>query len=168
MYFLIPFLGLLIADQAVKHLVRTTMVQGQSIPIIENIFHITYIENPGAAFGILANQRMLFLILTAVIVGVMIYLYCSLSNKKSLTAISLGIVVSGAIGNFIDRLRLGYVIDMFDFCLINFAVFNFADICITIGGALFVLLTFLDYKAEVEAEKAAKLAETQQKEEEQA
>lgn len=134
MYFLIPFLGLLIADQAVKHLVRTTMVQGQSIPIIENIFHITYIENPGAAFGILANQRMLFLILTAVIVGVMIYLYCSLSNKKSLTAISLGIVVSGAIGNFIDRFMQGTVTDFLDFRI--WPIFNIADIAICVGLTL--------------------------------
>ena len=134
MYFLIPFLGLLIADQAVKHLVRTTMVQGQSIPIIENIFHITYIENPGAAFGILANQRRLFLILTAVIVGVMIYLYCSLSNKKSLTAISLGIVVSGAIGNFIDRFMQGTVTDFLDFRI--WPIFNIADIAICVGLAL--------------------------------
>jgi signal peptidase II len=134
MYFLLPFLGLLIADQAVKHLVRTTMVQGQSIPIIENIFHITYIENPGAAFGILANQRMLFLILTAVIVGVMIYLYCSLSNKKSLTAISLGIVVSGAIGNFIDRFMQGTVTDFLDFRI--WPIFNIADIAICVGLAL--------------------------------
>lgn len=134
MYFLIPFLGLLIADQAVKHLIRTTMVQGQSIPIIENIFHITYIENPGAAFGILANQRMLFLILTAVIVGVMIYLYCSLSNKKSLTAISLGIVVSGAIGNFIDRFMQGTVTDFLDFRI--WPIFNIADIAICVGLAL--------------------------------
>jgi signal peptidase II len=134
MYFLIPFLGLLIADQAVKHLVRTTMVQGQSIPIIENIFHITYIENPGAAFGILANQRMLFLILTAVIVGVMIYLYFSLSNKKSLTAISLGIVVSGAIGNFIDRFIQGTVTDFLDFRI--WPIFNIADIAICVGLAL--------------------------------
>ena len=134
MYFLIPFLGLLIADQAIKHLVRTTMVQGQSIPIIENIFHITYIENPGAAFGILANQRMLFLILTAVIVGVMIYLYCSLSNKKSLTAISLGIVVSGAIGNFIDRFMQGTVTDFLDFRI--WPIFNIADIAICVGLAL--------------------------------
>lgn len=134
MYFLIPFLGLLIADQAVKHLVRTTMVQGQSIPIIENIFHITYIENPGAAFGILANQRMLFLVLTAVIVGVMIYLYCSLSNKKSLTAISLGIVVSGAIGNFIDRFMQGTVTDFLDFRI--WPIFNIADIAICVGLAL--------------------------------
>ena len=134
MYFLIPFLGLLIADQAIKHLVRTTMVQGQSIPIIENIFHITYIENPGAAFGILANQRMLFLVLTAVIVGVMIYLYCSLSNKKSLTAISLGIVVSGAIGNFIDRFMQGTVTDFLDFRI--WPIFNIADIAICVGLAL--------------------------------
>ena len=134
MYFLIPFLGLLIAAQAVNHLVRTTMVQGQSIPIIENIFHITYIENPGAAFGILANQRMLFLILTAVIVGVMIYLYCSLSNKKSLTAISLGIVVSGAIGNFIDRFMQGTVTDFLDFRI--WPIFNIADIAICVGLAL--------------------------------
>ena len=134
MYFLIPFLGLLIADQAVKHLVRTTMVQGQSIPIIENIFHITYIENPGAAFGILANQRMLFLIFTAVIVGVMIYLYCSLSNKKSLTAVSLGIVVSGAIGNFIDRFMQGTVTDFLDFRI--WPIFNIADIAICVGLAL--------------------------------
>ena len=134
MYFLIPFLGLLIADQAVKYLVRTTMVQGQSIPIIENIFHITYIENPGAAFGILANQRMLFLILTAVIVGVMIYLYFSLSNKKSLTAISLGIVVSGAIGNFIDRFMQGTVTDFLDFRI--WPIFNIADIAICVGLAL--------------------------------
>lgn len=134
MYFLIPFLGLLIADQAVKHLIRTTMVQGQSIPIIENIFHITYIENPGAAFGILANQRMLFLILTAVIVGVMIYLYFSLSNKKSLTAISLGIVVSGAIGNFIDRFMQGTVTDFLDFRI--WPIFNIADIAICVGLAL--------------------------------
>ena len=134
MYFLIPFLGLLIADQAVKHLVRTTMVQGQSIPIIENIFHITYIENPGAAFGILAYQRMLVLILTAVIVGVMIYLYFSLSNKKSLTAISLGIVVSGAIGNFIDRFMQGTVTDFLDFRI--WPIFNIADIAICVGLAL--------------------------------
>ena len=144
MYFLIPFLGLLIADQAVKHLVRTTMVQGQSIPIIENIFHITYIENPGAAFGILANQRMLFLILTAVIVGVMIYLYCSLSNKKSLTAISLGIVVSGAIGNFIDRFMQGTVTDFLDFRI--WPIFNIADIAICVGLAL--ICYFLIIKGE--------------------
>jgi signal peptidase II len=77
---------------------------------------------------------MLFLILTAVIVGVMIYLYCSLSNKKSLTAISLGIVVSGAIGNFIDRFMQGTVTDFLDFRI--WPIFNIADIAICVGLAL--------------------------------
>lgn len=134
MYFLIPFLVLLISDQAVKFLVRHTLTEGQSIPIFENIFHITYVENPGAAFGILANQRILFLVLTAVITGVMIYLYFSLHNKKSPTAIGLGIVVSGAIGNFIDRFLFGTVTDFLDFRI--WPVFNIADICICVGLAL--------------------------------
>ena len=134
MYFFLPLIVLLVADQAVKHLIRTTMVEGQSIPIIQNIFHITYIENPGAAFGILANQRILFLVLTAMIVGVMVYLYISLRNKKSLTAISLGIVVSGAIGNFIDRFLQGTVTDFLDFRI--WPIFNIADICICVGIAL--------------------------------
>ena len=134
MYFFIPFLALLLADQAVKHIIRTTMVEGQSIPVIANMFHITYIENPGAAFGILANQRLLFLVMTVLIVGVMLYLYASLSNKKSLTAISLGFVVSGAIGNFIDRFMQGTVTDFLDFRI--WPVFNIADICICVGLAL--------------------------------
>lgn len=134
MYFLIPFFLLLIADQATKHFIRSTMLEGQSIPVIENIFHITYIENPGAAFGILANHRILFLLLTALIVGVMVYLYLCLQNKKSLTAISLGIVVSGAIGNFIDRFMQGTVTDFLDFRI--WPIFNIADIAICVGLVL--------------------------------
>lgn len=134
MYFLIPFFLLLIADQATKHFIRSTMLEGQSIPVIENIFHITYIENPGAAFGILANHRILFLLLTALIVGVMVYLYLCLQNKKSLTAISLGIVVSGAIGNFIDRFMQGTVTDFLDFRI--WPIFNIADIAICLGLVL--------------------------------
>lgn len=134
MYFFIPFLILLISDQVVKFFIRNILTEGQSIPIIENIFHITYVENPGAAFGILANHRILFLILTAIITGIMIYLYFNLRNKKSPTAISLGIVVSGAIGNFIDRFFYGTVTDFLDFRI--WPVFNIADICICVGLAL--------------------------------
>ena len=114
MYFYIPILVFLLIDQFVKYLVRSNMVQGQSIPILQNIFHLTYIENPGAAFGILANHRLLFLLLTAVITGIMFYLYLQLNNKKSPTAFSLALVISGALGNFIDRFFRGTVTDMFD------------------------------------------------------
>lgn len=116
------------------------MVQGQSIPILQNIFHLTYIENPGAAFGILANHRLLFLLLTAVITGIMFYLYLQLNNKKSPTAFSLALVISGALGNFIDRFFRGTVTDMFDFQI--WPIFNIADICICLGlaGLCYLLL----------------------------
>lgn len=138
MYFYLPLVAFLLLDQFVKYIVRTTMVQGQSIPVISGIFHLTYIENPGAAFGILANHRMLFLLMTALITGIMFYLYTQLRNKKSLTACSLALVISGALGNFIDRFFQGTVTDMFDFQI--WPVFNVADICICIGLALLCYL----------------------------
>ena len=144
MYFFVPLIAGLILDQALKSWIRTNMTIGQSIPVIQNIFHITYIENPGAAFGILANQRILFLILTALITGIMVYLYLNLRNKKSVAALSLGLVISGAVGNFIDRFIQGTVTDMFDFRI--WPVFNIADICICIGIAL--LCYILIFKGE--------------------
>lgn len=138
MYFYVPLVALLLLDQIVKYAVRTNMVQGQSIPIISGIFHLTYIENPGAAFGILSNHRILFLVMTVAITGIMFYLYLQLRNKKSLTAFSLALVISGAIGNFIDRFFQGTVTDMFDFQI--WPIFNIADICICVGLALLCYL----------------------------
>ncbi len=134
MYFYIPIIVFLVLDQLLKYWIRSNMTIGQSIPVISGIFHITYIENPGAAFGILANHRILFLLLTIAITGVMFYLYLSLRSKKSLAALSLGLVISGAAGNFIDRFLRGTVTDMFDFQI--WPIFNIADICICVGIAL--------------------------------
>ena len=142
-YFYIPLFFFLFLDQWVKYIVRSNMVQGQSIPILP-IFHLTYIENPGAAFGIFANQRLLFLILTLCITGILFYLYLHLRNKKSLTAVSLALVISGAFGNFIDRFFRGTVTDFFDFRI--WPVFNIADICICVG------LVFLCYVLIVKGE----------------
>jgi signal peptidase II len=133
-----------VLDQLLKYWIRSNMTIGQSIPVISGIFHITYIENPGAAFGILANHRVLFLLLTIVITGIMVYLYLSLRNKKSLAALSLGLVISGAAGNFIDRFLRGTVTDMFDFQI--WPIFNIADICICIGIA--ILCYVLIFKGE--------------------
>ena len=159
---------LVAADQLIKYWTVTVLQPIGSSPLWQGVFHLTYVENTGAAFSMLEGRQGFFIFVTIAALLFMIYLYKTGMFKGVLGHLCIALILGGAIGNFIDRLRLGYVIDMFDFCLINFAVFNFADICITIGGAIFVLLTFLDYKAEVEAEKAAKLAETQQKEEEQA
>ena len=144
MYFYVPMLVFLVLDQLLKYWIRSNMTIGQSIPDISGIFHITYIENPGAAFGILANHRILFLLLTIAITGIMVYLYLSLRNKKSLAALSLGLVISGAAGNFIDRFLRGTVTDMFDFQI--WPIFNIADICICIGIA--ILCYVLIFKGE--------------------
>ena len=138
MYFYFPIVFFLLLDQFVKYLVRTNMELGQSFPIIFGIFHLAYIENPVAAFGILANRRLLFLLLTIIIVGVMFYLYFQLRQKKSLTAFSLGLVISGALGNFIDRFFRGTVTDLFDLRI--WPIFNIADICICVGLALLCYL----------------------------
>ena len=144
MYFYVPMLVFLVLDQLLKYWIRSNMTIGQSIPVISGIFHITYIENPGAAFGILANHRILFLLLTIAITGIMVYLYLSLRNKKALAALSLGLVISGAAGNFIDRFLRGTVTDMFDFQI--WPIFNIADICICIGIA--ILCYVLIFKGE--------------------
>jgi len=140
MHFYLLILGLLILDQVVKIIVRQTMTLGQSIPLIPGVFQLTYVENPGAAFGMLANQRFFFIVITVAILGIFFYLYTQLANKKSVAAVALALSISGAIGNFIDRLFRGTVTDLFDFCLISFPVFNIADICICLGIALIFYL----------------------------
>lgn len=161
LYLLLAVL-MVVIDQLIKlWAVRVLMPIG-SIPIIEGVFHLTYVENTGAAFSMLEGRQGFFILITLAAFGFVAYLYRTGMIKGVLGNLCMAFIVGGAIGNFIDRLRLGYVVDLFDFCLINFAVFNFADICITIGGALFIWLAILDYKAEVEAEKAKKLAAQQQ------
>ncbi|MDN5322279.1 MAG: signal peptidase [Clostridia bacterium] len=131
MLFWLTALIILIIDQGSKYLVKATMVLYESIPVIPNIFHLTYIENPGAAFGLLANQRIFFIVITIIILIAVIYFYRQLKPGQILLKIALGMVVGGAIGNLIDRLRIGMVTDFFDFRI--WPVFNIADSAIVIG-----------------------------------
>ncbi len=121
----------LILDQLVKWLVRSQMVLGESIPLLQNVFHLTYIENPGAAFGLFKDKTIFFVIFTLIIIGIMVYLYLHQTNRKTLFAYSLALVIGGAAGNLIDRVVKGTVTDMFDFCI--WPVFNIADMAVVIG-----------------------------------
>lgn len=131
MYFWITAVITVLFDQGTKYFIKNNMALYESIPIIPNIFHITYIENPGAAFGLLANQRVFFIIITIIILCGVVYFYTKLKEKKIFLTIALGMVVGGAIGNLIDRLRMGTVTDFFDFRI--WPVFNIADSAIVIG-----------------------------------
>lgn len=127
---------IIIIDQWSKYYISTHMWPGLSIPIVENIFHITYILNPGAAFGILKYKTGFFILITIMLLVAAIYYYPRLPARAVLGRIGLGLLVGGAIGNLIDRIRLGVVIDFFDFRI--WPIFNVADMAIVSGVALIV------------------------------
>ncbi|AOT68428.1 signal peptidase II [Geosporobacter ferrireducens] len=131
-YFLI--ITLLALDQITKYMVKNRFMVNESIAIIENVFHLTYVRNFGAAFGILKHQKLFFIVLTtAVLIGIIIFLRKQ-PRIHSIVKFSLSLIVSGAVGNLIDRVAYGYVIDFFDFRI--WPVFNIADMAIVIGAFL--------------------------------
>lgn len=121
-------------DYIIKTKIKTIMQLGDSIDVIKNFFSITYVQNTGAAFGMFKNQKILFLIVGIVAILILVYSFSKTDNKIAKIAISM--VISGAIGNIIDRLLYGFVVDMFDFHAIWSYVFNFADVCVVLGVAL--------------------------------
>ncbi|MBR6523793.1 MAG: signal peptidase II [Clostridia bacterium] len=140
MIYLILTAFFVLADILSKYIVTAKMSVGQSIPLWEKVFHLTYVRNTGAAFSMLEGQRI-FLIAVPIIVILAVIIYTIVKKPKSkLLMLSFAMIISGGIGNLIDRIRFGYVIDFLDFRLINFPVFNVADIWVTLGAALFVCL----------------------------
>jgi len=146
---------MIIVDQLIKYWAVTELAPIGNINIIKGFFHLTYVENSGAAFSMLEGKQTFFIIITFAAFFLFYYIYKTGIVSGKLANWAGTFVAGGAIGNFIDRIRLGYVIDMFNFELIDFPVFNFADICITVGGALFVLIIWLDYLNERREKKAA-------------
>lgn len=125
-----------IIDQLMKWMVEDFFQLGMSVPVWKGVFHLTYVQNPGAAFGILAHQHLFFLLTTVVIFAVFFYFLPYIRQQGRCMQVGVSLLLGGAVGNFIDRVRLGYVIDYFDFRV--WPVFNLADIAICIGVALMV------------------------------
>ena len=143
LYSAIIAIGVLL-DQITKWLSVKFLTKVVTVPIIKNVIHLTYVENRGAAFGMFQNQRWIFMITsTVMIIGLSLYLYLGFAENK-LYEISIAMIVSGGIGNMIDRIALKYVIDFIDFRLINFAVFNGADSFVCVGAGLLILALVLD------------------------
>lgn len=125
-----------IIDQLVKHLVVSTMHLGQSLPVIKGIFHITYVLNPGAAFGMLEHQRWFFILvaLAAVLLGAAFYK--KLQQESFLMRSGAGLLLGGAVGNLADRIQSGLVVDFLDFRI--WPVFNIADVAICAGAGILI------------------------------
>ena len=109
---------------------------GESIPIIEEVFHLTYILNPGAAFGMFAHNRLFFIAIAVIVIGIIIWARREILASPWEVKAGCGLFLGGAIGNLIDRARQGLVIDFFDFRI--WPVFNIADIAICIGVGLII------------------------------
>lgn len=158
LYTAIIFAGVLL-DQITKLLTVAYLKPVGSVPIIKGVIHLTYVENDGAAFGMLDNARWVFMTTSVImIVGMLAFLYLGHAESR-LYEISIAMIISGGIGNMIDRIAYGYVVDFIDFALIDFAVFNGADSFVCVGGGLLILAFVMDIPKEYKAEKAGKKKE---------
>ena len=148
-----------LADQITKQLVLNFLDREESFDLISGVLRFTYVENRGAAFGMLDDKRWIFMTVSVVaIVALAVYLF-RYGYKNKCAAIGIALIIGGGIGNMIDRIFLGYVVDFIDFCAfpdIWMWVFNVADACVCVGAGMVVLFLAVDVVREAKAEKLAK------------
>ena len=139
-----------ILDQWSKYMAVLHLQGTDGVDLIPGVFRLTYLENRGAAFGVLQGQQWFFYIITAVILVAVLLVYRRMpAGRKFLPLrVCAVLIVSGALGNLIDRVGQGYVVDFFYFELIHFPVFNVADIFVTVSAVLLAVLLLLYYKEE--------------------
>lgn len=150
LYAVLSIVLLVISDQWSKQLAVKKLSDGSSIEILKNCFHLCYVENRGAAFGMFQGRQKVFLIVSLISLIFFIYIYECIPFEKHFRLLRIGLCVltAGAIGNMIDRFFQGYVVDFFHFTLINFPVFNVADCFVCVSIAFFVVLILFYYREE--------------------
>lgn len=145
------------ADQISKMLAVRFLAGADSFDVIDGVLRFTYTENRGAAFGMLDDKRWIFMVISTVaIIALLAYLVFWRPESK-LACVSLSLIIGGGIGNMIDRVVLGYVIDFIDFCAfptIWMWIFNIADACVCVGGAMLFVWCLISLIKEARAEKA--------------
>lgn len=118
----------------------------ETVPVIKDVFHFSFLGNDGMAFGMLPNQKWLLILLCLVILGVIGIVIYKTKPEKMLEKISYGMIIGGAIGNLVDRIMHGFVIDFIDVRIINYPVFNIADCFVVVGAVLLIAVIFFDKK----------------------
>ncbi len=152
MLFAVFTIILIAIDQISKYYTTTMLKPIGSVTVINNFFDLTYVENRGAAFGILQNSRWVFIVVTFIAIAALIVYKFKYKPKGYVINTSLCLILSGAIGNMIDRLFRGYVIDMLEVTFINYPVFNIADCLVVVGTILlgiYILFIYKEPKKEV-------------------
>jgi len=128
--------AIVLLDQILKNIVAKNMHLHESIPLIKNIFHITYIHNTGSAFGMMQNATIFLIWLSIIVIGIIMFLYDKIPENKCYQ-LSVAAILAGVFGNLIDRINLGYVIDFIDFRI--WPAFNIADAAICIGAVFLII-----------------------------
>lgn len=154
---------LVICDQLTKSWAEVVLKNGQDIRLWPNVFHLTYVENRGAAFGMLEGKQAFFIIMTVTVLIAILWYWRKIPHNKwgIVMKVALILIISGAIGNLIDRVWLNYVRDFFYFILIDFPVFNMADVWVVVGVILlFPVLLFGDIEGEKQKTENVQKEET--------
>lgn len=138
-------IAVILLDQISKYIIRAGFEVGETLPVIRDVFHITYVQNRGAAFSMFQNMHLLTIAFPCVAVAVcLVAMVYFRKHGDKISAFALALIAAGGIGNLIDRIGMGFVTDMFDFRV--FPVFNVADIGVTCGCALLVLCIVFEGK----------------------
>lgn len=137
-----------VLDQFTKYLAVYYLKEMPPIELIKGVFELNYLENRGAAFGLLQDQKIFFVLIAVVILTAIVYVLLKTPYQKMYFKlhITLVLIASGAVGNMIDRIRHDYVVDFLYFSLINFPIFNVADIYVTLSSFFLVILLLFIYK----------------------
>lgn len=156
-YYLIAA-AVVVIDQVTKHLAVSGLSGIETYPLIDGVLHLTYVENTGAAFGMMKDSRWVFMVVSAAAIILLPIVIAVYRKRYPFACVCMAMILGGGIGNMIDRVMLGYVVDFIDFRLIHFAVFNGADSFVTVGEIMLVVYMILEFIRESKAERAQKLA----------
>ena len=155
MFYIVIFAVIFAADMWTKFLAAERLLPIGTLPLWDGVFHLTYVENRGAAFGMLQNGRMFFIVATVLVLVLAAIVLRKYYKESQLFKLALAFFTAGAVGNLADRIFRGYVVDFLDFRLINFPVFNIADIFVCVGAILIAvfILFFEDASCKKESEE---------------
>ncbi len=148
-----------LVDQLTKLWTVAALDVGESVEFLPGILRFTYIQNEGAAFGMLSEQRWVFMIVSTVALGALLIYLWKFRPESLWACTAMSLIIGGGIGNMIDRVRLEYVIDMIDFCAFPTLwmwVFNVADACVCVGAGILIVWLIVSMIGEAKKEKAAK------------
>ncbi|MBV1758689.1 MAG: signal peptidase II [Dethiosulfatibacter sp.] len=146
MFYYLGILFLVALDQLAKYLAVKYLLPLNTLPLWQNVLHLTYAENTGAAFGMLSGKQLFLIGVTSIVILAMLIVLQRFINNPQETWLKLSLVllISGGLGNLTDRIRLDYVVDFIDFRLINFAIFNTADSLVSVGTVLLLYVVLFN------------------------